>query len=161
MARRMKRKATKGRDSAQPRISDRDVRELQETLLKSVLTGEPLPGSVGSVNLPDLSFITRQPQVLLSDANISGPLKVPGLNKPLRTVSVDALRERSRTEGDLAYLQFEPPEIDDDSVRLTLAGQVASADPRRAPLGLSAVRVRFRKTGDQWEAVDGPVISAS
>ena len=125
---------------------------LQEMLLKAALLNEPLPGSSRPLHLPDLQFILRHPHIYLSDENLAGKISVEGLPKPLRIMSQEDLQKAARTEADVAYLHFQPPDAVEDTVRLTLEGKLITQDPNQHPMGLSSIQVKFRKVGNRWDA---------
>ena len=45
------------------------VGKLQERIVKSIVTGEPLPGGTAPVTFPDASFFQRQATVVIDAAN--------------------------------------------------------------------------------------------
>lgn len=135
----------------------RAVRELQQLVLESILTGQPLPGG-GPVSFPDQAFLDRQAAVFIEDANVKGKLSVGG-SKPVRVVSADAIQKEAESAGELTYLRFDPPRIAGEEVSLTLHGKIAAGNARTA--GLSTVEVKFRRTADGWEVVDNPTYSAA
>ena len=141
--------------------SDKTIAHLQEMLLKAALLNQPLPGGSRQIHLSDLSFILRHPYIYLSDENLAGKISVEGLQKPLRVMTREELREAATAEGDVAYLHFQPPEEMDGALRLTLEGKLATQDQSQHPLGLSSIQVKFRKVDDNWESVDEPIALAS
>ena len=142
-------------------LPDEELRHLQEALLKAVLSGEPLPGSDRPVRFPDLSFILRQPAVILLDENLAGSISAEELPMPVRILSLEVLLEEARTQGDTAYLQFQPAEREDDTVRLTLQAKIATRVPDQPTLGLSGIMVEFQKVSEGWEATGDPVFLAT
>jgi hypothetical protein len=148
------------KSGSRPALSGRDLRQLQQMVLRSALAGEPLPGTGEAIRLPDLQFVTRDGKVLLSDKDLSGRPSVSGAGTPLRIISSSTIAREAKSAGDLAYLRFQPAQVDDDGVSVTLSGEMAASSGRRS-LGLSSVRLRFRKVDGKWEAVGGPVASAS
>lgn len=143
--------------------SNEVVLHLQEMLLKAVLSGESLPGHDQPIKLPDQEFIKRQPVIYLADKNLQGSsssLKV-ATSKPIRIVSTETLGEESKMQGNITYLQFQPPEVTEDRVRLTLEARIATGERDQKELGLSSIQIAFSKVGDEWEVVDGPVSSAA
>ena len=133
---------------------------LQELLLRAVLLSQTLPGHATPLQLPDLSFILRQPEIYLADENLAGDLSATDLGKPLCILTELQVKQRARQQGDTAYLQFLESKAKNGEVRLTLAAKIAAKDPDKHPLGLSSVQVIFHKTGSGWEAVESPVYSA-
>jgi hypothetical protein len=140
---------------------NKDLSQLQEMLLKAVLLGHPLPGHTPPIKFPDLSFIVRQPTIFLLDTNLSGPVLIEESLKPIRILSIKALLQESQKHGDITYLQFQPPEVMDDAVRLTLEARIATRDPNQQKLGLSSIHIKFLKVADEWKVVDEPVYSAA
>ncbi len=147
--------------AAQAKLSTKELRELQKTVLKAVLLGQQLPGSGQKARLPDSAFIMRHPDIYLSDENLAGRISLQGLSKPLRIVSTMALQGEVRDKGEIAYLRFSAPDMKVDTVVLTLEGKIVSKDPNRLPLGLSSVHCTFKKVNDKWEAVAQPFYSAA
>ena len=125
-----------------------------------MLLGRPLPGKEQPLSFPDLGFLLRQDVIPLLDENLATGVALPASPRPLRVVSSAEVLELAREE-DVAYLAFQPAQIEDDRVTLTLAALMASASPDRRPLGLSAVRVTFRRGEAGWEVVGEPVMSAA
>ncbi len=142
-------------------LSNKILLQLQEMLLKAVLLGQSLPGHTQPIRFPDLSFILRQPIIFLLDTNLSGPIFIREFPSPIRILSVEALLQESQTHGDITYLQFQPPEVTDDAVRLTLEARIATRDPNQSKLGLSNISVKFLKVADEWKVVDEPIYSAA
>jgi hypothetical protein len=130
--------------------------ELQESLLRSVLEGRPLPGREQAFAFPDRGFLLQQPELLLADENLAPGLSLEGLRPPLRVVPAGQLG----AGGDAVYLRFGPAEGDDQRLQLTLEAGIAATGERRAA-GLSAVRVGFRRDGGAWVADGDPVMWAS
>jgi hypothetical protein len=135
--------------------------QLQETLLKAVLLGQSLPGATRPIRFPDLSFLVRQPTIFLVDKNLSGPISLAESSQPIRILTLAALSQECQKYGDITYLQFQPPEVMDETVRLTLEARIATRDPNQPKLGLSNIHVKFAKVGDEWQVVDEPVYSAA
>jgi hypothetical protein len=141
--------------------ADKALSHLQETLLKAVLLGEPLPGWKQPIRFPDLSFMLGHPAIFLLDTNLPGPIRIEGYSKPIRILSEKEILQESHQRGDIAYFQFQPPEGTDDPIRLTLEARIASRDPGQRVLGLSNIQVTFSKSPEGWKAVEGPVYSAA
>jgi hypothetical protein len=141
--------------------SNQVLMQLQEMLLRAVLLGQPLPGYDQPVRIPDLEFITRQPDIYLVDQNLAGPITLPDAPKPLRIVSAETLQQEAQIKGNIAYLQFHVTEAADSSIRLRLETRIATAEPNRGELGLSSIDVTFSKVGNEWRVVDAPIYSAA
>jgi hypothetical protein len=141
--------------------SAKTIAQLQAKLLKAALLRQPLPGSSQPVQLSDLQFIFRHPKIYLLDENLAGKISVEGLPKPLEVIKKEGLQKLAEKEGDVAYLRFQPPEVGDDTVRLTLEGKLATKDASQNPMGLSSVQVRFRKDDKEWLSTEGPIAFAS
>jgi hypothetical protein len=137
-----------------------DFAQIQELLLRAVLLGTLLPGAKQPIQLPDLHFILRQPIIILLDKHLSKPISLVGTPKPLRVMSPGELRQYTEREGDTAYLEFGPIELEGDYVRVTLAARITTRDPARRPLGLSSVHVRFRRANMEWRLLGEPAYSA-
>jgi hypothetical protein len=142
-------------------LPDEILGHLQETLLRAVLAKEPLPGGRQPVELPDLSFVLRQPAVLLSKENLARSVSLEALPVPVRVLSPQDIAEEGSTSGDTAYLRFQPAQEEDDTVRLTLQASIVPRDPGLLALGLSGIQVRFQQIEDQWEIVDEPAFFAT
>lgn len=145
----------------QSRPSKEEIGELQEILLTAILSSQPLPGADKPINFPDLAMIVNQPNIILADENLVRSVQIKASPKPVQILSSDEMREQARTHGDLTYLHFQPPEVGDNSVGLTLEGRIMPRNPDQRTLGLSTIQIRFHKVGDQWLAQGDPVLSAS
>lgn len=137
------------------------VREAQEALLAATLLGRPLPGSDRPLTLPDIEFVHKQPSFILVDENLAPGIKLEGLPKPLEILPADELHAKAHREGDLTYIRFQPAEVGDDLIRLTLELRIAARDPERQPLGLSGVRVSLRRTDGDWQLAEEPALFAA
>lgn len=136
--------------------SDEALGQLQETLLRAVLSRDFLPGGRQLVEMPDLSFVLRQPTVLLSNENLARSLLLEELPVPIRIISPEGIVEEARASGDIAYLRFQPAQEEGEAVRLTLEARIVPQDPGLHALGLSGVQVVFRQVDGRWETVDEP-----
>lgn len=135
--------------------------KLQESMVKAVLLGQPLPGHDQPIRIPDLEFLTRQEFIYLADSSLASGFDLQGLPKPLKIMPAETLRQEAQQRGDIAYLQFHVNEATDTAVNLRLETRIASSDPQRGELGLSSVQVKFSKQGDEWKAGDAPLYSAA
>jgi hypothetical protein len=144
-----------------PEVQDEVIGRLQEALLKAILSGQPLPGSAQPMVLPDSSFILSQPTVFLIDENLAESISLEELSLPIRIVSLEALRETARAQGNVAYLRFQPAEKENNTIRLTLEARIAPEDPGQHILGLSGVQVKFHEISGQWKVIEAPSYFAS
>ena len=149
------------RSSLGGQVSDTEIADLQEILLKAILLSQPLPGSEKPIRLPDLGFFLNQPSIKLMNENMAESISKMGFPKSLELISRSAAIKDAHAHGDIAYLYFHPAEVRDNEVELTLAGRIIPQDPRNGELGLSSIRVKFRKTNGQWLAVEEPIYSAA
>lgn len=140
--------------------SDSEVLHLQEMLLEAVVLGKALPGQSQPIRFPDLSFVMRQIVVFLSNENLSGQMLLRELQKPIRILPVDAIFQEAHNSGDITYLQFQPPEVMNDAVHLTLEAKIATRNPNQQTLGLSSIHVKFLKVAEEWKLLDEPIYSA-
>jgi hypothetical protein len=132
--------------------SEQDLHELQEATLAAMLERRALPGRQEPLQFPDLQVLTRGGEVLVADENLAGPLEDVGQHE-IRVVS------SAEIENDRAFLRFGPPEVDGDEVAFRVEALVAS-EPGGAALGLGGVVLRFRRSGEGWEA-DAPALYAT
>jgi hypothetical protein len=128
---------------------------LQATLLRAVLGADLLPGSSDPIRMPDLDFVVRGPEVLLSNENLSPAIPAQALPARVRVFSLEELRNEAGRRGDVAYLQFQPAELGENEARLTLQARLLLQDPNHPAMGLSGVQVRFRRTDKGWQSA-GP-----
>ena len=128
--------------------SAEELREMQETMLRSVLLRQEMPGTSMVLAMPDLQFVTAGGAILLLNENLHGPISIAGSEKPFRIVDRSSLSEAG---AGTAYLRFGTPDIGPDTIRMTIEGrrQQESLSPE---MGLSNVQVNFRKEGDRWVA---------
>jgi hypothetical protein len=134
---------------------------LQQSMVKAVLLGQPLPGHDQPIRLADLEFVTRQPFIYLVDTNLASGFDLQGLPKPLKIASPETLRQEAQQGAEIAYLQFHVNEASESVIDLRLETRIASSDSQRGELGLSSVQVKFSKQGDEWKAGDSPLYSAA
>jgi hypothetical protein len=146
---------------AEPSVPNETLRHLQETLLEAVLLNQRLPGGEQPVLLPDLPWVLRQSTVILIDENLAESISAERLPMPISVLPLEALKEEARTRGDVAYLRFQPAEIQGDTVRLTLQAGIVPEDPNRRALGLSGLQVQFQEGADRWEVTSEPVFFAT
>jgi hypothetical protein len=106
--------------------------------------------------LPDLSFVLRQPTVLLSNENLARSVSLEGSPVPVRVLSQEEIVEDARERGDTAYLRFQPTQQEDGAVRVTLEARIAPQDPGVHAVGLSGVQVGFQQVDGRWETVGEP-----
>ena len=137
-----------------------EIRQLDQWVLDSVFAGQALPGTSSAVALPDVAHFLRYPAIILSDEGLAGDLSADSLPKPLRVMSVAALKSESY-ESEIAYLRFNNEVLDADRVRVTLEARIFSRKGEPAGLGLSAVHVTFRRRNGEWTVEDSPAISAA
>lgn len=141
--------------------SSKELLSLQELIVKAILLGQPLPGRTQPIRFPDLSFIVSQQSIFLVDENLFGQISLDKSPRPIRIISVEDLRQESQYRGDIAYLRFQPPEVSDDEVQMTIEAKIATRDPNKLTLGLSNFQVKFVKVEGEWKVVEDPVFSAS
>ena len=137
--------------------SDEALGQLQQTLLRAVLSRDFLPGGRQPVEMPDLSFVLRQPTVLLSNENLARSLSLEELPVPIRVIPPEGIVEETRASGeDIVYLRFQPSQEEDGVVRLTLESRIVPQDPGVRALGLSGIQANFRRVEGGWEIIDEP-----
>jgi hypothetical protein len=136
-----------------------ELAALQSRLLEAVLASAPLEAGGSPVRFPDLAFVQGHPVVYVLEENLGGSLRVD-TPQTVRVVSGEELVAAARDHGDVAYFRFQPAEVGDQAVRLTLEAKIASAEAQPG-LGLSAIQVTFEKTDGQWRAVSPPTLSAA
>jgi len=140
-------------------LAPEDLAALQSRLLEAVLSSAPLEPGGSPVQFPDLAFVLGHPVVYVLDENLGGSLKVD-TPQTVRVASSEELVAAARNHGDVAYFRFQPADVGDQTVRLTLEAKIASAEAQPA-LGLSAIQVTFEKTNGEWRAVSPPTLSAA
>jgi hypothetical protein len=136
------------------KLSDETLGQLQGAMLEALLTSSPLPGHSRMLNLPDLPLVLGQPDVVVSSENLGGPVRLPGLTRPIYILSEEAILQRAQNQGDFQYLWFQPPQSIQDGVLLTLQIRIAQRAPNLPILGLSGVQVTFRQSGTRWQAAE-------
>ena len=141
---------------AGPTPPDEALGQLQVTLLGAVLSRDFLPGGRQPVEMPDLSFVVRQSPVLLSNENLARSLLLEELPVPIRIISPEAIVEKAHASGDIAYLRFQPIQVEGEVIRLTLEARIVPQDPNVHALGLSGIQANFRRVEGGWETVDEP-----
>ena len=140
---------------------DEALGQLQEMLLRAVLSRDFLPGGRQLVEMPDLSWVLREPTVLLSNENLAGSLLLEELPVPIRITSPEDIVEEARASGDIAYLRFHPAQEEGEVVRLTLEARIVPKDPGLHALGLSGIQANFRQDDGGWQTIDEPLYFAT
>jgi hypothetical protein len=148
-------------DHSESPASDVALSRLQEATVQAVLQQKRLPGGDRPIRLPDVSFLLREDTVLLADENLAGTVSFADAPVPVRILSLEAILEQARAQGDVAFLQFQPAELGEGVIKLTLQAKLAARDPSRRPLGLSGMQVRFEETADGWQAAEEPSFFAA
>lgn len=134
---------------------------LQGLILRAALLGETLPGTDQPVQFPDLPFITGHTPVTLLDENLDKHISVNNPGMQIRVLTQNDIRAQAALEGDTVYLHFQPPGVQENTIYLSLQAEIISSHPDKQRLGLSGMRVGFRKVNGHWEVVDGPVYYAA
>jgi hypothetical protein len=138
------------------------VAELQLALLRSLLSGVPLPGSSEPLRFPDQPFIERAGPTALIDENLAPALA--GALQPtdnVRVVRRAELRAPAGSERGTVALRFEPPRVDGGVLWISLAATFLPADGTNELLGLSTAEAGFREVGGAWRLAEGPRFLAS
>ena len=141
--------------------SDVVLAYLQEAMVEAVLLQRNLPGGDWPVVLPDLGCLLREDRVLLADENLAETVSFSGAPVSVHVQSLDAIREQARALGQVAFLHFQPAEICESVIRITLQAKIAPQDPDQRALGLSGIQVQFEEKADGWQAAAGPVFFAA
>jgi hypothetical protein len=149
------------RSHLQSIMSDEVLGQLQELLLKAILLGQKLPGLDRSIQFPDLPFLLQESTITLIDENLKNSISFAEVPIPIRILSQQALLEEAHTQGDIAYLRFQPSEIEGDTVRLTLEAKVYPHDPNQSVLGLSGIQVTFQRVSGNWQVFREPILFSS
>ena len=142
-------------------MSSSEVGQLQATLLEAILEEKSLPGSKRQLSFPDLSFILGQPVPVIAKENLASPELLEESSFSLEILPLSKIRERADNDGDISYLRFKTVEQEGDTIRFSLHGEIAPQDPDQQLLGLSGVRVGFRRAdSNDWELAEDPVFFA-
>jgi hypothetical protein len=141
-------------------LADRVIAHLQQLLLEAVLTGKPLPGADQPIRLPDLTFNLHQQVLIVLADNLAGTLSIESSPKPIHILSRDSFVERARSHGPLTALHFQPTQVEDNDIGLTVEVLLAQRDAKQPVVKLSSAHARFQKNEDHWKAVGGPVLMA-
>ena len=139
---------------------DEELSQVQQMLLTAVLRRQTLPGGRHPVELPDLAFVQQAGIVRVSTENVAGPLAGLVESRPIQVRSPESLRTEACAHRDIPYLTFQPAVRDENRIRLTLQGRIATRDAERRPLGLSGLQVEFHRIDDRWEVVNPPAAFA-
>jgi hypothetical protein len=141
--------------------SKKEIGQLQKLVLRAALTGGSLPGSNQAIRFPDLEFFLRQPAIFVVKEGLAGSLTVKDSPRPIRILPRKSLVEETRTQDNLAYLEFHHRLSDDETLDLTLEGKIQPRDPNQALLGLSSIHVTFKKVDGKWLVSGEPSFSAA
>ena len=101
--------------------------------------------------IPDYELIKDNENIILSTANIDANLvvEIPGTNLILLTP--DKIQEKADREGDFLYLRFEPIEMKDSEVIVSLSNNWAvSKDSENLYLSGGGFRIEYQKIDGKW-----------
>jgi hypothetical protein len=134
---------------------------LQALTLRATLLSETLPGTDQPIHFPDLPLITQRKPVILLDDNLAPHTSLNTGSIPIRVLPKDEVLALAALGNDIVYLHFQPPQFQENTIHLSLQAGIFSSDPSKQRLGLSGMRVGFKKENDHWEVFDGPVYFAT
>jgi hypothetical protein len=137
-------------------MADQSIRSAQQALLTAILAREPLGDTERALKLPDLDYVLRRPTILLADSNLAPEFRSGELPRPTEVLSEEEIAELAASEGEIAYIKFQPAEIEGDIVRLTLELRIVA--PGRQPLGLGGARVALRRENTTWHLAEQPAL---
>ena len=130
---------TASREGAAPA----ELAAMQAAVVRAALRGTPLPGGAAAVALPDRTFLPASGPAPLAAVHLA-----PGAAAELGDLT------RPAQDGDGAFLRFQPPQREADTLWLTLEIVLRDADDDPQPLG--GVQVAFRRMPHGWQATDAP-----
>lgn len=139
--------------------TEKDLGILQEKLLRAVVFSETLPGGDQPLLFPDLHFILSQEIIFLSEDNLASTFNIAEFQMPMRVMSQSDLQQKASLQGDLVYLRFQPPAVEENIVRLTLEMKLIPRNPDQQVLGFGGVQARFQKNS-RWEIIEEPILFA-
>ncbi len=142
-------------------ISDKELTQLKEEVLKAIVNEQPLPGSMNSLTFPDLHFVLSQSNIYLIDNNIKNTIYIEKLNKPVQVVSEETLKQEADKVGKVIYLQFQTAELESDILMLSLEAKVLSPILDYRKMNLSNMQMKFKKEGGDWKMIDLPISLSS
>lgn len=124
-----------------------DLRDLQESILRAVVSQTPLQGCTEVMYFPDMNSVLEAPELVLSDANLAGPVD-PGV--PVRVLNDGELCSLAGERDHVPYLQFTEPALDGEQSTLVLEVRIAFKDVDPLPLGV--ISVTLQHTPDRgWQ----------
>jgi hypothetical protein len=131
---------------------DRTVGELQDRLIESALTGQPLPGLGSPLRLPDVGMVRRGGAVrVVADGYLGSAADLPGV----QVIGADDVAPGA------AALRFEVTERRPDAVGINL--EVVGVPPagQRSLTPLGRAQVSFGRQPDGWQVSGDPVYLAT
>jgi hypothetical protein len=137
------------------------IARLQSVMLESVLTGQPLPGSIDPLWFPDLAWVTEAPSVLVSAENIPDPEPFSSITGNVIVTPEAEIRDVAKQEGDRTYVHFTPPETSEGRIRLTMEVRMAPTEPDLLTLGLGGITATFVESNGSWVVGEPPAAFAS
>lgn len=142
-------------------ISDKELSQLKEEVLKAIVNNQPLPGSINPLTFPDLNFVLNQPDVYLKDTDVKNTVHIKNLNKSVQVVSEEILKQVADKIGKVIYLQFQTTELEKDNFMLSLEAKVLSSALNYRKMNLSNMQMKFQKVGNDWKIIDQPTSLSS
>lgn len=142
-------------------ISDTELSQLKEEVLKAIVNNRPVPGSTSPLTFPDLNFVLSQPDVYLRDIDVKSAVRIEKLNKSIQILSEERLKQIADNIGKVIYLQFQTAELEKDNLMLSLEAKVLSPAPNYRKMNLSNMQMNFRKVGKDWKMIGHPTSLSS
>lgn len=134
-------------------LGHEDLRHLQQAIVGCFVAGQLEDGSA-LPRFPDLDYVLEADELVISTQNLADGLDGPDR----RLASHEQITEMARV-GEVPFLEFKQPEIDDDLVRLAV--DVCLGFAELEPLRLGALIFAFeRGPGDAWTRAGQPLALA-
>lgn len=118
-------------------------------------------GSSKPLIFPDLHLVVAQSDIYLIDTAIKSDMYIKTLNKPVKLVSEERLRQVAGNVGKVVYLQFQTAALESDSVTLRLEAKIMSAMLNHRKMNLSSMELKFKKNDDGWNMIEQPTSLSS
>ena len=132
--------------------------KLKEMVLRAVLNKEALPGSDQPLMFPDLALLFSQPEIYLADNDIRDLAHLKPLDKRVRIVNEEFLKEEARKNGQVYFLVIGVKE--EGSVMISIELKVMASSDMQAYV-LSSMLLKMESVDGRWKSIgDATSLSA-
>lgn len=129
--------------------------KLKEDVLDAILNNKLFQEKNIQLSFADLPFVLSQADVYLVDNDVKHNINIEKLNKPIKIVTEDFVKQHAEQNGKTIYFQFESIKQETNTILLNLIAKIYSSADNRIS-NLSSMQMTFKNVGGEWEIMDAP-----